>query len=194
MGRGRFKNQGPPWTGISPPLGCWGSGGMAQPVGPLFGTRWPNRGPGSRSRAYVSGPSAGWWPKMALMTQVSSCSSKYGSYGDRPGRCGPVKRAKKMGGYRSTNGSSHYRGGLLTENQTGHMLVLDGRLRRWYGRPAPWGPRGTSVRVREHEDGPAATSRGSRRLAEYRERRAMSSCRPYRGRKAGGACRLCSRH
>ena len=28
--------------------------------------------PGSRSRAYVSGPSAGGWPKVALMTQVSS--------------------------------------------------------------------------------------------------------------------------
>ena len=33
-------------TRIWPPLACWGSGGMAQPVGPLFGTRWPNRGPG----------------------------------------------------------------------------------------------------------------------------------------------------
>ena len=33
-------------TGVLPPLACWGSGGMAQPVGPLFGTRWPNRGPG----------------------------------------------------------------------------------------------------------------------------------------------------
>ena len=146
---------------------------------------------GSRSRAYVCGCSPGGGAKVAIMTQVGpQCDS----CGDRRGRVGPAQRAKKLQGDHLTNCSSAYRAGLLTENQTGHMLVLDGRLRRWNGRAAPWGPRGTSVRVREHEDGPAATSRGSRRLAEYRERRAMSSCRPYRGRKAGGACRLCSRH
>ena len=59
--------------------------------------------------------------------------------------------------------------------------------------PAPKGHRETSVRLREHQDGPAATSWGSRRLAEYRERRAMSSCCPNRGRKASTAGRLCGR-
>ena len=51
--------------------------------------------PGSRSRAYVCGPSAGGWPKVALVIQVGP---QYDSYGDRPGRRGPVQWKKKMEG------------------------------------------------------------------------------------------------
>ena len=55
--------------------------------------------PGSRSRAYVPGPSAGGWPKVALMTQVGP---QYGSYGDRRCPVGPARWKKKMEGDPST--------------------------------------------------------------------------------------------
>ena len=51
--------------------------------------------PGSRSRACVSGPSAGGWPKVALMTQVGA---RYDSYGGRSGPGGPNQRKKKRRG------------------------------------------------------------------------------------------------
>ena len=52
--------------------------------------------PGFRSRAYVPGPSAGGWPKVALMTQVGP---RYDSYGDRSGGGRPKRRKKKTEGY-----------------------------------------------------------------------------------------------
>ena len=81
--------------------------------------------PGSRSRAYVSGPSAGGWPKVAPMTQVSS---QYGSYGDRRGAARPAQRMKKMGGYRSTC------------RDTAHLIRQIGRPDpsiRWSSGPPP---------------------------------------------------------
>ena len=82
--------------------------------------------PGSRSRAYVPGPSAGGWPKVALMTQVGA---QYDSYGDRPGPCGPVRWKKKMEGHPSRNRSSEYPAWLLGEMKYGESLA-PGRLRR----------------------------------------------------------------
>ena len=51
--------------------------------------------PGFRSRAYVSGPSAGGAAKVAPMTQVGP---QYDSYGDRRGPVGPARWKKKMEG------------------------------------------------------------------------------------------------
>ena len=55
--------------------------------------------PGSRSRAYVCGPSAGGRPQVALVIQVGP---QYGSYGDRRGGGGPARWKKKMEGDPST--------------------------------------------------------------------------------------------
>ena len=43
---------------------------MAQPVGPLFGTRWPNRGPGSVPARTFAAALQGGGAKVAPMTQV----------------------------------------------------------------------------------------------------------------------------
>ena len=58
---------------------------MAQPVGPLFGTRWPNRGP-------VPVP-ARTFPALALLgAKKFQVRSQYGSYAKSPGPCGPKRR------------------------------------------------------------------------------------------------------
>ena len=52
--------------------GLLGVGGDGPAGGDTFRDPVAEPRPGSRSRAYVPGPSAGGWPKVAPMTQVSS--------------------------------------------------------------------------------------------------------------------------
>ena len=68
---------------------------MAQPVGPLFGTRWPNRGP-------VPVP-ARTFPALALLgAKKFQVSTQGGSYAKSSGPCGPKQRKKKRRGYPTT--------------------------------------------------------------------------------------------
>ena len=162
---------------------------MAQPVGAPGESARPNRAPGSVPARTFPAPLQGGvqkWPHDA------------GGYPGRnfaraSGRVGPKQRKKKVEGYPSSYRSVVQQNRLLGEMKYGHSLVLwaasGGRNRL----PAPKGPRWTSVRLREHEDGPAATSRGSPRLAAYREGRAMSPCRPRRDVQARRACLSCTR-
>ena len=81
--------------------------------------------PGSRSRACVSGPSAGGWPKVGLMTQGGSLGD---SYGDRRGRVGPARWKKKMEGNPST---CRFRAHLI------RRIGRQGPSIRWSSGPPP---------------------------------------------------------
>ena len=64
---------------------------MAQPVGPLFGTRWPNRGPGSVP--------ARTFPALALLgAKKFQVGPRYGFSAIVRGRGGPAQRKKKRRG------------------------------------------------------------------------------------------------
>ena len=151
---------------------------------------WPSRwdhfsGPGGRTAARVPFPRVRSRP---LCREVAkSGPHDAGGYPGRnfaraSGPVGPKQRKETVEGYPSRYRSVDQENRLLGEMKYGHSLVLwaasGGRNRL----PAPKGPRWTPVRLREQKDGPVATSRGSPRLAAYREGRGMSSCRPNRGR------------
>ena len=65
---------------------------MAQPVGPLFGTRWPNRAPGSVPARTFPAPLQGGEKKVGPMMQVSSQDEN--STGGGAGSAPPSGRKK----------------------------------------------------------------------------------------------------
>ena len=92
---------------------------MAQPVGPLFGTRWPNRGPGSVP--------ARTFPALALLgAKKFQVGPRYGFSTILPGGVRPVKRKKKRRGDPIGRLSSGDPAELLGKKQMGHFLVRSG--------------------------------------------------------------------
>ena len=156
-------------------------------MGPLFGTRWPNRGP-------VPVP-ARTFPALALLGAKKFQVRTQGGFSTIVrGPVGPARWKKKMEGDPST---CRFRADLNPQGLTNQKVVFQLKPLRGFAAeppPAPKGRRGTSARLRKQVDDLVGAQTRIGPSREYEQRRAMPSCRPRRDIQAQRACSSCSTH